>query len=141
VRRSRQPALVALVRVAGARWAIEEAFQASKGLVGLDQHQVRRWRSWYQWTTLALLAHAFLVVVARTERTQHPPPPGVIALSCNEIAHLFAVVVLRAAADHRHWLRWSWWRRRHQACARACHYRRQAAQPPWPARSSGRSKS
>jgi SRSO17 transposase len=34
--------LVALVRVAGARWRVEEAFQASKGLCGLDQHQVRR---------------------------------------------------------------------------------------------------
>jgi SRSO17 transposase len=40
-------------------WRIEERFQTSKGLVGLDQHQVRRWRSWYRWTTLAMLAHAF----------------------------------------------------------------------------------
>jgi SRSO17 transposase len=31
--------LVALVWVAGARWRVEEAFQASKGLCGLDQHQ------------------------------------------------------------------------------------------------------
>src|SRR5215218_7380402 len=41
--------LVALVRVAGSRWRVEEAFQASKGLCGLDEHQVRRWRSWYRW--------------------------------------------------------------------------------------------
>jgi SRSO17 transposase len=41
---------------------MEERFQTGKGLVGLDQHQVRRWRSWYRWTTLAMLAHAFLVV-------------------------------------------------------------------------------
>jgi SRSO17 transposase len=34
--------LVALVRVAGSRWRVEEAFQAGKGLCGLDQHQVRR---------------------------------------------------------------------------------------------------
>jgi SRSO17 transposase len=39
---------------------IEERFQTGKGLCGLDQHQVRRWRSWYRWTTLAMLAHAFL---------------------------------------------------------------------------------
>ncbi|MDT5052951.1 MAG: hypothetical protein QOF66_1317 [Mycobacterium sp.] len=32
-----------LVAVAGQRWRIEESFQAAKGLVGLDQHQVRRW--------------------------------------------------------------------------------------------------
>jgi SRSO17 transposase len=32
-----------LVRVAGARWAIEESFQTAKGEVGLDQYQVRRY--------------------------------------------------------------------------------------------------
>ena len=34
--------LAILVRVAGRRWTIEERFQTAKGLVGLDQHQVRR---------------------------------------------------------------------------------------------------
>jgi SRSO17 transposase len=48
--------LVALVRVAGYRWRAEEALQAGKGLCGLDQHQVRRWCSWYRWVTLAMLA-------------------------------------------------------------------------------------
>jgi hypothetical protein len=37
-----RPALVALVRVAGCRWQVEESFQASKGRCGLDQHQLRR---------------------------------------------------------------------------------------------------
>jgi SRSO17 transposase len=49
-----------LVRVAGARWAIEETFQTAKGQVGLDQYQVRRYESWYRHITLAMLAHAFL---------------------------------------------------------------------------------
>ena len=49
-----------LVRVAGARWAIEESFQTGKGEVGLDQYQVRRWDGWYRHITLAMLAHAFL---------------------------------------------------------------------------------
>jgi SRSO17 transposase len=53
---------------------IEERFQTGKGLVGLDAHQVRRWRSWYRWMTLALLAHAFLAVTharaANPERTK-----------------------------------------------------------------------
>jgi SRSO17 transposase len=68
-------ALATLVRVAGRRWTIEEHFQTGKGLVGLDSHQVRRWRFWYRWTTLAMLAHAFLVVAALTEqiRTRHRP--------------------------------------------------------------------
>ena len=51
-----------LVRVAGARWAIEESFQTAKGQVGLDQYQVRRYDSWYRHITLAMLAHAFLTV-------------------------------------------------------------------------------
>src|SRR5215207_925238 len=71
---------------------IEERFQTGKGLVGLDQHQVRRWRSWYRWTTLAMLAHAFLVVAAVTEQTRHPSPFGLIGLTCNEIQHLFATL-------------------------------------------------
>ena len=87
--------LAVLVRVAGRRWTVEERFQTGKGLVGLDQHQVRRWRSWYRWATLAMLAHAFLVVAALTERTRHPPPSGLISLTCNEIQHLFAALVIR----------------------------------------------
>src|SRR5664279_1006642 len=51
-----------LVRVAGARWAIEESFQTAKGEVGLDQYQVRRFDSWYRHITLAMLAHAFLTI-------------------------------------------------------------------------------
>jgi hypothetical protein len=54
----------------------EVACQAGKQLCGLDQHQVRRWRSWYRWITLAMLAYAFLVVAAVTEHAQHPAPPG-----------------------------------------------------------------
>ena len=46
----------------GARWAIEEGFEAAKGEVGLDQYEVRRWDGWYRHVTLALLAHAFLAV-------------------------------------------------------------------------------
>jgi SRSO17 transposase len=122
--------LVALVRVAGSRWRVEEAFQAGKGLCGLDQHQVRRWRCWYRWVTLAMLAHAFLVVAAVTEHAQRPAPPGAVELTCNEIQHLFAALVAAPVADSGHRLRWSWWRRRRQARARACHYRRQAAQQP-----------
>jgi SRSO17 transposase len=120
--------LAVLARVAGCRWTVEERFQTGKGLCGLDQHQVRRWRSWYRWATLAMLAHAFLVVVALIERTRHPAPPGLIGLTCNEVQHLFAALVAVPVADTGHRWRWSLWRRRHQARARTCHYQRQAAQ-------------
>jgi SRSO17 transposase len=121
--------LVALVRVAGSRWQVEEAFQAGKGLCGLGQHQVRRWRCWYRWVTLAMLAYAFLVVAAVTEHAQRPAPPWMVELTCSETQHLLAALVAVPVADRGHRLRWSWWRRRHQARARACHYRQQANGP------------
>jgi SRSO17 transposase len=55
--------LADLVRVAGTRWAIEETFQTSKGEVGLDHYQVRRYDGWYRHITLAMFAHAFLTVI------------------------------------------------------------------------------
>ena len=122
--------LATLVRVAGRRWTIEERFQTGKGLVGLDQHQVRRWRSWYRWTTLAMLAHAVLVVAAVTERLCRPPTSGLVPLTCNEVQHLLAALVARPVGELGYRLRWSVWRRRHQARARTCHYQRQAAQQP-----------
>ena len=54
--------LVELVRVAGTRWIIEDAFKEAKQEVGLDEYQVRRWTGWYRHITLALLVHAFLAV-------------------------------------------------------------------------------
>jgi SRSO17 transposase len=49
-----------MARIAGQRWTIEEALEAAKGAVGLDEYEVRHWQSWYRHVTLALLAHAFL---------------------------------------------------------------------------------
>jgi hypothetical protein len=56
-RRPSRPAAGGLVRVASSRWRVEEALKAGKALCGLDEHQVRRWRSWYRWVTLVLLAY------------------------------------------------------------------------------------
>jgi SRSO17 transposase len=52
-----------VVQVAGSRWKIEEGYEQAKGEVGLDQYEVRTWRAWYRYMTLALLAYAALVVV------------------------------------------------------------------------------
>jgi SRSO17 transposase len=54
--------LIEMVRVAGARWALEESLETAKGEVGLDHDEVRRWTGWYRHITLALLAHAYLTV-------------------------------------------------------------------------------
>jgi SRSO17 transposase len=117
-----------LVHVAGQRWRIEESFQTGKGLTGLDQHQVRRWTSWHRWSTLAMLAHAFLVVATAYERDQRPTPPGLITLTVNEFRRLFDALLLDAKHTIDTLLHWSTWRRRHQARARDCHYRRRQQQ-------------
>jgi SRSO17 transposase len=116
--------LSTLVRVAGQRWRIEESFQSAKGLTGLDQHQVRRWVSWHRWTTLAMLAHAFLAVATAIERDHTPAPAGTIQLTVNEFRRLFDALLLATKHTIDTLLAWSLWRRRHQARARECHYRR-----------------
>jgi hypothetical protein len=74
-----------------------------------------------------MLAHAFLVVAAMTDEARQPAPSGLIKLTCNEVQHLFAAPLARLVGDLGHRLRWSVWRRRHQARACSCHDRRQAA--------------
>ncbi len=60
--------LAEAVRVAGGRWSIEEGLEEAKGEVGLDQYEVRGYRAWYRHITLALLAHAVLVVTRAQEK-------------------------------------------------------------------------
>jgi SRSO17 transposase len=120
--------LSALVRVTGQRWRIEENFQSAKELTGLDQHQVRRWTSWHRWTTLAMLAHAFLAVATCAERDMAPTPANMIELTVHEFRRLFDALLLTSIATIDKLLAWSAWRRGHQATARACHYRRREQQ-------------
>ena len=68
----KRTSLEQIVKVAGTRWAIEEAFQAAKGEVGLDQYEVRSWHGWYRHITLALLAHAFLTVMRAAASSEVP---------------------------------------------------------------------
>jgi SRSO17 transposase len=117
--------LPTLVRVAGTRWCIETCFQTAKGAIGLDEHQVRRWDSWYRYTTLVVLAHAVLTVIAAWERGRpRPEDQRLIPLTVKEIRHLFAKIITNTAHAISHWLAWSRWRRRHQARAKTSHYRR-----------------
>jgi len=117
-----------LVTVAGQRWRIEESFQAAKSLTGLDQHQVRRWTSWHRWTTLAMLAHAFLAVATATERDTQPASTSLITLTVNEFRRLFDGLLLVTQHTVTALLAWSRWRRQHQYRARLSHYRRRQHQ-------------
>ncbi|GJF33842.1 hypothetical protein KNE206_65420 [Kitasatospora sp. NE20-6] len=105
--RFRADALATSVRVAGSRWRVEETFQAGKGLAGLDEHQVRRYVSWFQWVALAMLAHAFLAVVRAEEHGRHPAPDRLIPLTCNEIQRLFITSVVRPVQGVAYRFTWS----------------------------------
>ncbi len=82
-----------LVRVDSQRWRVEESFQTGKGLTGLDEHHVRRWASWHRWVTLAVLAHAFLTVIAAAERAAAATPDGLIPVTVNEQRRLVVFCV------------------------------------------------
>lgn len=125
--------LPTLVQVAGIRWCVEESFQAAKGQVGLDHYQVRGWKPWHRFVTLAMLALAILATLtaATADRTdpdphRHARPAGPIALTASEIRRLLNVLI-RPAHDLAHLLHWSNWRRHHQSSARRAHYRRRLA--------------
>ncbi|WIV61937.1 IS701 family transposase [Amycolatopsis nalaikhensis] len=124
----RRVSLAKLARVAGRRWTIEETFQTGKELTGLDEHQVRTWTSWYRWTTLVMLAHAFLAIAAAHAR-HTKPHEGLIPLTRNEIRHLYAQLILKPARRVADILAWSTWRRRHQHHARQSHYQRRHENP------------
>jgi SRSO17 transposase len=64
--------LTELVRVAGARWAIEECFQTAKNETGLDHYQVRRYQAWYRHITLSMAAAAFLIITRDTTKKRAP---------------------------------------------------------------------
>ena len=65
-----EPTLAEAVRVAGSRWSIEEGLEEAKGEAGLDHYEVRSWTAWYRHITLALLAHAVLVVMRTQEKKE-----------------------------------------------------------------------
>ncbi|WP_425569990.1 IS701 family transposase [Promicromonospora umidemergens] len=122
----RHVAIGDLVHVAGRRWTVEENFQAAKSHAGLDEHQVRRWDSWHRWTTLAMLGHALLTVLAVTMNDVEPidDAAGLIAVTVGEGRRLFAALVATVSTTIERVLAWSRWRRRRQHRARRAHYQR-----------------
>ena len=118
-----------LVKVAGSRWMVEDGFAGGKELAALDEHQVR---------TLDLLAPvdhpgpARPCLPVRPGRSQaaagYPSDDQLIPLTRHEIRRLLTGLSRQLAAPAAQ-LHWSRWRRRHQATARACHYRRRALAP------------
>jgi hypothetical protein len=85
------PPVPELIRIAGARWAIEECFQTANNEAGLDHYQVRGYRACYAHITLAMFAAAYLAATRAQEakkgtrvqsrradpaKQQRDPPPA-----------------------------------------------------------------
>jgi SRSO17 transposase len=95
-------ALLLLAQVAATRWIIETQFQTAKGETGLDEYEVRSWRSWHHHIVLALLAGVFLLTLQQDwggkSAPDHSPadqprpasPPPTTDLDQRRPAHLAA---------------------------------------------------
>jgi hypothetical protein len=73
-----------------------------------------------------MLAMAFLAVTTATQRQRDTTSDELIPITVNELRRLFDALVLGKTATLEHILKWSNWRRKHQATARRCHYRRRS---------------
>jgi hypothetical protein len=143
----RPATLSTLVAVAGRRWPVEEDFQVGKDQFGLDHSQVRLYTALLRHVVLTMLALAACAVTAAAMRTltniAAPPPihpddeppedPGLIPLTVAEVKRL-TNLLSRTGQRLAHHLRWSWWRRRHQARARWFHHRERLRRGPQSAR-------
>jgi len=121
--------------------------RVGQGRGGLADHEVRSYTGWYRHMKLCLVAHVYLAAarsLANAEE-QAPPPKGLgpphlkkpegrvskapgpallVRISVQEIRRLLLALVWRMHATVDFMLWWSRWRRRHQAIAKLCHYRR-----------------
>jgi hypothetical protein len=121
-----------LVRVAAARWAVEECFQTAKGECGLDQ---------LPGPALPGLVPAHHLVDGRTRLPGSRPSrrsnkrgsadgeQELIPLSVPEIRRLMGHLVKTRHESNEHHLRWSRFRRPSQARARRSHYKRRGQIP------------
>lgn len=132
---SRPVHFMQLVRVACLRWPVEEDFEFSKDHFGLDHTQARRHTALTRHIVLTLAALAVCAITVADAKTRAPQPilptgpddqpprdTGLIALTVAEIKRLLALANRQPHPDIHH-LRWTWWRRQHQARARWHHHR------------------
>jgi SRSO17 transposase len=132
---NRTATLNTLVAVAGRRWTVEEDHEFGKDQFGFDQAQTRLYTPIMRHIVLVMTALAVCAITTAQARAQAEPPPtptrpdesppdepGLIPLTVVEIKRLHNLIT-RVWRDTSHYLRWSWWRRRHQARARWYHHR------------------
>ena len=86
-------ALLDLVRLSGMRWPIEMILAESKGELGFDHYETRRWLGWHHHMLLVALAHHFLVRLRI--QCQHKAP----ALTLYQVRLLLTSVLPKPGFD------------------------------------------
>jgi SRSO17 transposase len=71
--------LQTLVRVEGARWAIEDAFETAKTELGLAHNETRSWHGWHRHVSLVMLAFALMAVIRHRAEAITSPQKSVAA--------------------------------------------------------------
>ena len=130
-----QGGLPILARVCGRRWTVEGDHEFGKDQFGYDHAQVRLYTPVIRHLTLVMAALAICAVTAADLRATSPAPPiptradqqpptdpGLIPFTVPEVKRLY-MLASQALHSIAHGLRWSRWRRRHQARARSYHHR------------------
>ncbi len=126
----RPACLPILARFCGRRWTVEEDHEFGKDQFGYDHAQVRLYTPVMRHLTLVMAALAICAVTAVCLRETSPAPPvptradqlapgdpGLTPFTVPEIKRLY-ILLSQTWHGTAHGLRWSRWRRRHQARAR-----------------------
>ena len=97
--------------------------------MGLDQYEVRRCDGRFRHITLAMLVRRIWRSSGnrrwnREKRGHYGPKEELIPLMVPEVRRLLTRLVWTETQQPDFIPCWSWWRRRHQARARQCHYKR-----------------
>jgi hypothetical protein len=101
----------------------------------LDHYEVRSWAGWYRHIKLAMFAHAYLTVMRskalaelirtkKSDRREKDKTEELIPLTVPEVRRLLWWLVWGKLPSEQQVVEWSQGRRRHQAKAQRCHYKR-----------------
>jgi len=127
--------MATLVGVEGQRWWIEDSFETARNELGLDHHETRSWHGWHRHTALIMLAFAMMAAIRHRANADEVAPKkeegdaaaqttALIRWSIQEIRRI-ATRLARRRIQSCDVIAWSYWRRAHQAVARAAHIRQE----------------
>ena len=115
-----------MVRVANARYWVEDSLERAKGEVGLAHYEVRSWQGWHHHMTLSLIALWFLVLEQRRLNNKTP------AMTLQQSAHAVGEILRDPHVNVRRLARRITQRLKRNEWARIHHWRQaHCLPPPW----------